>query len=32
MFERAGFDRLAPTDATSGRLTRWHMRRKLEPV
>jgi GNAT superfamily N-acetyltransferase len=29
MFERAGFDRLAPTDATSGRLTRWHMRREL---
>lgn len=29
MFERAGFDRLAPTDATSGRLTRWHMRRDL---
>ncbi|WP_454855465.1 GNAT family N-acetyltransferase [Promicromonospora soli] len=31
MFERAGFDRLAPTGATSGRLTRWHMRRELEP-
>ncbi|MDR7380822.1 GNAT family N-acetyltransferase [Promicromonospora iranensis] len=31
MFERAGFDRLAPTDATSGRLTRWHMRRELTP-
>lgn len=31
MFERAGFDRLAPTDATSGRLTRWHMRRELAP-
>lgn len=29
MFERAGFDRLAPTGATSGRLTRWHMRRDL---
>ncbi len=29
MFERAGFDRLAPTDSTSGRLTRWHMRREL---
>ena len=29
MFERAGFDRLAPTDATSGRLTRWHMRREV---
>ncbi|MGW2095237.1 GNAT family N-acetyltransferase [Promicromonospora sukumoe] len=29
MFERAGFDRLAPTDATSGRLTRWHMRREI---
>jgi GNAT superfamily N-acetyltransferase len=29
MFERAGFVRLAPTDATSGRLTRWHMRRDL---
>ncbi len=32
MFERAGFDRLAPTDATSGRLTRWHMRREVTPV
>jgi GNAT superfamily N-acetyltransferase len=31
MFERAGFDRLGPTDATSGRLTRWHMRRELVP-
>nr|BFF17254.1 hypothetical protein GCM10025730_07750 [Promicromonospora thailandica] len=31
MFERAGFDRLAPTDATSGRLPRWHMRRELTP-
>lgn len=31
MFERAGFDRLAPTGATSGRLTRWHMRRELTP-
>ncbi|MEV0952353.1 GNAT family N-acetyltransferase [Promicromonospora sp. NPDC050249] len=31
MFERAGFDRLATTDATSGRLTRWHMRRELTP-
>ncbi|MFI2363862.1 GNAT family N-acetyltransferase [Promicromonospora sp. NPDC019610] len=29
MFERAGFDRLGPTDATSGRLTRWHMRREI---
>lgn len=29
MFERAGFDRVAPTGATSGRLTRWHMRREL---
>lgn len=29
MFERAGFDRVGPTDATSGRLTRWHMRREL---
>ncbi|MFD6448642.1 GNAT family N-acetyltransferase [Promicromonospora sp. NPDC060204] len=29
MFERAGFDRLEPTDATSGRLTRWHMRREI---
>ncbi|WP_275004238.1 GNAT family N-acetyltransferase [Promicromonospora iranensis] len=29
MFERAGFDRLAPTGATSGRLPRWHMRREL---
>ncbi|PUB21553.1 hypothetical protein C8K30_11496 [Promicromonospora sp. AC04] len=29
MFERAGFDRLGPTDATSGRLTRWHMRREV---
>jgi GNAT superfamily N-acetyltransferase len=29
MFERAGFDRLAPTGATSGRLIRWHMRRDL---
>lgn len=32
MFERAGFDRLAPTDATSGRLTRWHMRREVTPA
>lgn len=32
MFERAGFDRLAPTDATSGRLTRWHMRREITPT
>ena len=32
MFERAGFDRLAPTDATSGRLTRWHMRREIVPA
>lgn len=32
MFERAGFDRLGPTDATSGRLTRWHMRRELDPA
>lgn len=32
MFERAGFDRLAPTDATSGRLPRWHMRRELAPA
>ncbi|WP_419707557.1 N-acetyltransferase family protein [Promicromonospora sp. NFX87] len=31
MFERAGFDRLAPTGATSGRLPRWHMRRELTP-
>jgi GNAT superfamily N-acetyltransferase len=31
MFEQAGFDRLAPTDASSGRLTRWHMRRELAP-
>jgi GNAT superfamily N-acetyltransferase len=31
MFERAGFDRLAPTGATSGRLTRWHMRQELAP-
>jgi GNAT superfamily N-acetyltransferase len=31
MFERAGFDRLAPTGATSGRLPRWHMRRELRP-
>jgi GNAT superfamily N-acetyltransferase len=31
MFERAGFDRLGPTGATSGRLTRWHMRRELTP-
>lgn len=31
MFERAGFDQLAPTGATSGRLTRWHMRRELTP-
>lgn len=31
MFERAGFDRLGPTNATSGRLTRWHMRRGLAP-
>ncbi|MGI5191251.1 GNAT family N-acetyltransferase [Promicromonospora sp. CA-289599] len=29
MFEGAGFDRLAPTGATSGRLIRWHMRREL---
>jgi GNAT superfamily N-acetyltransferase len=29
MFERAGFDRLGPTNATSGRLTRWHMRHEL---
>lgn len=29
MFERAGFDRLEPTAATSGRLTRWHMRREI---
>lgn len=29
MFERAGFDRLGPTDATSGRLPRWHMRREV---
>ncbi|GAB2482086.1 GNAT family N-acetyltransferase [Promicromonospora xylanilytica] len=29
MFERAGFDRLAPTDATSGRLIRWHVRRAV---
>ncbi|MFE7509493.1 GNAT family N-acetyltransferase [Promicromonospora sp. NPDC057488] len=29
MFERAGFDRLGPTDATSGRLTRWHVRREI---
>jgi GNAT superfamily N-acetyltransferase len=32
MFERAGFDRLAPTDATSGRLTRWHMQREVTPA
>jgi GNAT superfamily N-acetyltransferase len=32
MFERAGFDRLGPTDASSGRLTRWHMRRELTPA
>ena len=32
MFERAGFDRLGPTDATSGRLTRWHMRHELAPA
>ncbi|MEU4363451.1 GNAT family N-acetyltransferase [Promicromonospora sp. NPDC023987] len=32
MFERAGFDRLAPTDATSGRLTRWHLRREVTPA
>ncbi|MFI2486254.1 GNAT family N-acetyltransferase [Promicromonospora kroppenstedtii] len=32
MFERAGFDRLGPTDATSGRLTRWHMRREVAPT
>lgn len=32
MFERAGFDRLAPTSATSGRLTRWHMRREVTPA
>ena len=31
MFERAGFDRLARTDATSGRLPRWHMRREILP-
>lgn len=31
MFERAGFDRLGPTSATSGRLTRWHLRRELVP-
>lgn len=29
MFERAGFDRLGPTDSTSGRLTRWHLRREV---
>jgi GNAT superfamily N-acetyltransferase len=32
MFERAGFDRLEPTGATSGRLTRWHMRREVTPA
>jgi GNAT superfamily N-acetyltransferase len=32
MFERAGFDRLGPTNASSGRLTRWHMRRDLAPA
>lgn len=32
MFERAGFERLAATDATSGRLIRWHMRRTVTPV
>lgn len=32
MFERAGFDRLGRTDATSGRLPRWHMRREITPV
>lgn len=32
MYERAGFDRLAPTGATSGRLIRWHMRRELAPA
>jgi GNAT superfamily N-acetyltransferase len=32
MFERAGFDRLEPTGATSGRLTRWHMRRQVTPA
>lgn len=29
MFERAGFDRVGATNATSGRLTRWHLRREL---
>jgi GNAT superfamily N-acetyltransferase len=32
MFEQAGFDRLGPTGATSGRLTRWHLRRELAPA
>lgn len=32
MFERAGFNRLAPTDATSGRLARWHLRREIAPA
>ncbi|MFD2795581.1 GNAT family N-acetyltransferase [Promicromonospora vindobonensis] len=32
MFERAGFDRLAPTDSTSGRLTRWHLQREVTPA
>ena len=32
MFERAGFDRMAPTAATSGRLTRWHMQREVAPA
>ncbi|MFD2024975.1 GNAT family N-acetyltransferase [Promicromonospora aerolata] len=32
MFERAGFDQVAPTAATSGRLTRWHMQREVAPA
>ncbi|MFI9486007.1 GNAT family N-acetyltransferase [Promicromonospora sp. NPDC052451] len=32
MYERAGFDRLGPTGATSARLTRWHLRREIAPA